>query len=57
MPKTTNNQIIKEEIKRIPEDRWKWRHSDLKPMEWTKSSFKREVYTDTSLPQETRNIS
>ena len=30
---------------------------DLKPMGWSKSSPKREVYSNTIPPQETRNIS
>ena len=33
------------------------KHNDPKPMGWSKSSSKREVYSNTILPQETRNIS
>ena len=33
------------------------KHDDPKPMGCSKSSFKREVYNNTILPQETRNIS
>ena len=33
------------------------KHNDPKPMGCSKSSPKREVYSNTSLPQETRNIS
>ena len=33
------------------------KHEDPKPMGCSKSSSKREVYSNTILPQETRNIS
>ena len=33
------------------------KHDDLKPMGCSKSSSKREVYSSTILPQETRKIS
>ena len=48
---------IKEEIKKIPGDRWKWKHNDPKSMRWNRSSSKKEVYSDTSLLQEIRKIS
>ena len=48
---------IKGEIKKIPGNKWQWRHDDPKPMGCSKSSSKREVYSNTSLPQETGNIS
>ena len=48
---------IKEEIKKIPGDKWKWRQNDTKSMEHSKSSSKRKVYGDTTLPQETGKIS
>ena len=35
----------------------KWKHNTAKPMGYSKSSSKREVYSYTSLPQETRKIS
>ena len=39
-----NNQEIteeiKEEIKKIPRDKWQWKHDDTKPMGWSKSSSK-----------------
>ena len=41
---------------KIPRDKWQWKHDDLKPTGCNKSSSKREVYSNTSLPQETRNI-
>ena len=37
---------------KIPRDKWKRRHNDLKSMGCSKSSSKREVYRDTSLSQE-----
>ena len=47
---------IKEEIKKYL-DKWQWKHDDQKPMWCSKSSSKMEVYSCTSLPQETRKIS
>ena len=41
----------------MPRNKWQWKHNDAKPMGCSKSSFKREVYSNTILPQETRNIS
>ena len=40
-----------------PGDKWKWKYTDPKPMRCNKSSTERKVYSDTSLPQETRKIS
>ena len=48
---------IKVEIKKIPRDKWQWKNDDPKPMGCGKSSSRREVYSYTSLPQETRKIS
>ena len=42
---------------KIPGDKWKWKHNDPKSMGCSKSSSKREIYSDTGLPQETRKIS
>ena len=39
--------------KTIPRDKWKWKHSYQKPIGHRKSSSKREVYSNTSLPWET----
>ena len=48
---------IKEEIKKkIPRDKWK-PHNDPKPIGHRKGSSKKEVYSNTILPQETRKIS
>ena len=46
---------IKEEIKKIPRDKWK--HDDPKTIRDSKSSSKREVYGNISLSQEIRKIS
>ena len=42
---------------KIARDKWQWKHDDPKPMGCSKSSSNREVYSNTSLPQETRKIS
>ena len=56
-----NNQCtteeIKEEIKKIPSDKWQWKHDDWKSMKYSKSHSKRKVYNNNILPQETRKIS
>ena len=42
-----NNQEIteeiKEETKKMPRNKWQWKHHDSKPMECSKSSSKREA--------------
>ena len=45
------------ENKKLSGDKWKWKHSGPKHMALSKSSSKREVYADTSLPQKIRKIS
>ena len=40
-----------------PRDKWKWKHDDPKPMGQSKSSSKRQIYSNTILPQGTRKIS
>ena len=42
---------------KIPRDKWQWRHKDSKPMGCRKRSSKREVYSNTILPEELRKIS
>ena len=53
-----NNQQVTEEIKReikkISRNKWQWKHTNSKPMGCSKSSSKREVYSNTILPQERR---
>ena len=55
-----NNQLVTEEIEReikeMSRNKWQWKWH-LKPMGCIKSSSKREVYSSTILPQETRKTS
>ena len=55
-----NNQQVTEEIKReikkISRNKWQWKHNS-KPMGCSKSSSKREAYSNTILPQERRKTS
>ena len=51
-----NNQWITEEIKKIPGNKWKWKHIDPKPMQHGK--FLRGKYIPIKiLPQEIRKTS
>ena len=43
--------------KKIPRDKLQQKHDDPKPVGCSESSFKREVYSNKSLPQEIRKIS
>ena len=43
--------------KKYLETKWKWKHKDPKPMGCSKSSSKREIYSNTNLPPEPRKIS
>ena len=52
-----NNQEITEEIKKYLETNDNENTMPQKPLGCSKSSSKREVYSKTILPQETRNIS
>ena len=36
---------------KLPRDKWKLKNCNLKPMGHSKSSFKREVYSNKVLPQ------
>ena len=40
--------------KKLPRDKWKWKHDSSKPMWHNKSSSKKEVYSNINLPLETR---
>ena len=40
--------------KNISRNKWQWKHNNSKPMGCSKSGFKKEVYSNTILPQETR---
>ena len=55
-----DNQEIIEEIKeetKIPGNKWQWKQDNPKQMGCSKSSSKREFYSNKILPQETRIIS
>ena len=39
---------------KISRNQWQWKHDNSKPMGCNKSSSKREVYSNTIVPQETR---
>ena len=41
---------------KIPLKRWKWKHNFTKSMGCIESNSKREVHSDTGLPQETRKM-
>ena len=47
---------IRKEIK-SPQNKWQWKHNHPKPMGYSKSSSKREIYSDIGLPKETRKKS
>ena len=51
------NEEIEKERKKIPRYKWQWIPDDPKPMGNSKSSSKREVYSNMILPQETRKTS
>ena len=42
---------------KVLQDKWQWKHNHTKSMRCSKSSAKREVLSDSGLPQETRKIS
>ena len=44
------NNEIKEEIKKYPENKWKWPNNSPKPMAHSKGSPEREVHSNTGLP-------
>ena len=50
------NQRGNEKTKK-PRDKWQWKYDNPKPMRRGKSSFKKEVSSNTFLTQETRKIS
>ena len=45
------------EIKKISGNKWQWKHDNSKCMGCSESSSKKEVYSNTILPQETRKTS
>ena len=38
--------------KNMHKNKWKWKHDNLNPMGFSKSSIKGKVHNNTSLPQE-----
>ena len=56
-----NNQEVTEEIieeiKNMYWNKWQWKRDNSKPMGWGKSTAKREIYSNISLPQEMRKTS
>ena len=47
----------KRRSKKVHGSQWKWNHNGSKPLGCSKNGSKREVYSNTGLPQETRKIS
>ena len=43
--------------KNVHRNKWKWKHTNLKPMGFSKSSAKKKVHGNASLSQEKREIS
>ena len=43
--------------KKISRNKWQWKHDNSKPIGCSESSSKRDVYSNTILPQETRKTS
>ena len=52
-----SNKEVTEEIKKKLRNKWQWKHNYPKTMGCSKSCYKREVYSNTILPQETRKVS
>ena len=40
--------------KKLSRTKWKWKYDNSKPLGCRKNQFKREVFSNTILPQETR---
>ena len=57
---TLNNQQVtedsKKEIKKIPRNKWQWKCDHSKLMGLSKNTFKRDVYSNTSLPENKRDV-
>ena len=49
---TMDHWINQKRNKKMPKEKWKWKHNDPKPMGCCKSSSNTEVYSNTILPQE-----
>ena len=53
----TNHRRNQKRNKTMHNNEWKWKHNNPKPMEFSKSSAKGKVHSNTGLPQETRKKS
>ena len=42
---------------KVSRNKWQWKHNNSKPMGCSKSSSKRDVYSNTILPQQIRKTS
>ena len=51
---TTNHRRNKKRNQNMHRNKWKWKHDNLKPVGFSKSSAKGKVQSSTSLPPETR---
>ena len=49
-------EMTKPKKKSENKDKWKWKHKFPKSMGCSKSNSKKEVHSDTCLPQEARKI-
>lgn len=47
----------KEKNLKVQGNKWKWKHNGAKPLGCSKSRSKKEVYSNTGLPQEAKKIS
>lgn len=52
-----DTEEIKEEIKKISGDKWKWKLNDPTSLRCSTNSSEKEVYGNRSLTQKTRKIS
>ena len=50
-------QLSNQRHLKIHKDKWKWKHNSSKSLGHSESSSKREIYSNISLPQETRKSS
>ena len=50
------NNEIKEEIKKLSGNKWKWTYNTPEPMRHSKGSPEGEVHSNTGLPKEDRKI-
>ena len=51
---STNHRRNQKRNQNMHRNKWKWKYDSPKPMGFSKSNAKRELYSNTSLPQEIR---